>query len=101
MFENIALRWPPQPRTVSGLGILAGPACYFVTGGPVCAGAATAPVKILVPDNSASAAGQVFKAVKIRAEALGRPLPARLQQAPVVSSDRGSGAASLYRELPK
>ena len=101
MFENIASGWPPQPSTVMGLGILAGTVCYFVTGDPAWAGVAAAAVKILVPDNSAAAAGQVFEVVKILAEALGRPLPAPLQQAPVVSSDRGSGAASLCRELPK
>lgn len=99
MVEKIALRWPPQPSTVIGLGILAGTACYFVTGDPAWAGVAAAAVKILVPDNSAAASGQVFEVVKILAEALGRPLPA--QQAPVVSSDRGSNAASLGRELTK
>jgi hypothetical protein len=89
MFEKIALRWPLQPSTVIGLGILAGTVCYFVTGDPAWAGVAAAAVKILVPDNSATAAGQVSEAIKILAEALGRPLPAALQQAPVVSSDQG------------
>jgi hypothetical protein len=101
MFEKIAFRWPPQPSTVIGLEILAGTVCYFVTGDPAWAGVAAAAVKILVPDNSAAAAGQVLEVIKILAEALGRPLPALLQQAPVVSSDRGSNPASLGRELPK
>jgi hypothetical protein len=101
MSEKIALRWPPQPSTVTGLGVLAGTVCYFFTGDPAWAGVVAAAVKILVPDNSGAAADQVFGAIKILAEALGRPIPALLQQAPVVSSDRGSNAASLGRELPK
>lgn len=100
MFEKIALRWPPQPSTVIGLGILAGSTCYFVTGDPAWAGIAAAVVKILVPDNSA-AAGQAFEAIKILAQALGRPLPALSQQASIVSGDRGSNAGSLGREPPK
>ncbi len=96
MFENIALGWPLQPSTVIGLGILAGTVCYRAWAGVVAAA-----VKIHVPDNSAVAAGQVLEGVEILAGALGRPLPAVLQQTPVVSSDRGSGAASVGRELPK
>ena len=80
MFEKIALRWPLQPSTVIGLGILAGTVCYFVTGDTAWAGVIAAAVKILVPDNSAAAAGQVLEVVKILAGALGRPLPARSQQ---------------------
>jgi hypothetical protein len=72
MFEKIAFRWPPQPSTVIGLGILAGTVCYFVTGDPAWAGVAAAAVKILVPDNSAAAAGQVLEVIKILAEALGK-----------------------------
>jgi hypothetical protein len=101
MFQKTLFQWPLQPSTVIGLGILAGTVCYFVTGDPAWAGVAAAAVKILVPDNSATAAGRVFEAIKILAETLGRPLPAVLQQAPVVSSDRGSGAASLGQELSK
>jgi hypothetical protein len=99
MFEKVAFRWPPQPTTVIGFGILAGSVCYFVTGDPVWAGAAAAAVKILVPDNSA-AAGQVFDAIETLAQALGRPLPTLSHQAPVVSSDRGSNAGSLCQEPP-
>ena len=40
MFQKTAFRWPPQPSTVIGLGILAGSVCYFVTGDPVWAGVA-------------------------------------------------------------
>ena len=101
MFEKIALSWPLQPSTVIRLGILAGTVCYFVTGDPAWAGVVAAAVKILVPDNSAAAAGKVSEVVKILAEALGRPLPARPQQAPVVSRDQGSNAASLGRDLTK
>jgi hypothetical protein len=101
MFHKTLFQWPPQPSTVIGLGILAGTVCYFSTGDLAWAGVAAAAVKIFVPDNSATAAGQVFEAVKILAEALGRPLPTTSQPAPVVSSDRGSGAAPPGRELPK
>src|SRR5271167_436420 len=101
MFQKTLFRWPPQPSTVIGLGILAGTVCYFVTGDPVWAGVAAAAVKILVPDNSTAAADQVFEVVKILAEALSRPLPVPLDQAPVVSPNRGSNAASLGRELTK
>jgi hypothetical protein len=96
MFHKIAFRWPPQPSTVIGLGILAGSVCYFVTGDPVWAGVAAAAVKILVPDNSA-AAGQVFEAIEILAQAVGRPLPTLSQPAPVAAGDRRSDAGSLGR----
>jgi|SRR5271165_6491399 len=99
MFHKTAVRWPPQPSTVIGFGILAGCVCYFVTGDPVWAGVAAAAVKILVPDNSA-AAGQVFEAIEILAQALGRPLPTLSQQAPVISSDRGPDVGSLCPERP-
>ncbi len=99
MYQKIAFRWPPQPSTVIGLGILTGSVCYFVTGDPVWAGAAAAAVKILVPDNSA-AAGQVFQAIEMLAQAVGRPLPTPSQRAPVASSDRGANAGSLCREPP-
>jgi len=101
MLHKTLFQWPSQPSAVIGLGILAGTVCYFFTGDPASAGVVAAAVKIFIPDNSATAAGQVFEAVKILAEALGRPLPAVLQQASVVSSDRGSGAASLGRERSK
>jgi hypothetical protein len=60
MFEKTIFRWPPQPRTVIGFGILAGSVCYFITGDPVWAGVAAGVVKILVPDNS-TAARQVLE----------------------------------------
>src|SRR3974377_2008978 len=99
MFEKTAFRWPPQPSTVIGFGMLAGSVCYFVTGNPVWAGLTAAAVKILVPDNSA-AADQVFGAIKILAQAVGRPLPALSQPAPVAASDQRSNAGSLCRERP-
>jgi hypothetical protein len=101
MFHKTLFQWPPRSSAVIRLGILAGTVCYFFTGDPASAGVAAAAVKIFGPDNPATAAGQVFEAVKILVEALSRPLPAVLQQVPVVSSDRGSGAASLGREWPK
>ena len=55
MVEKSFFRWPLQPSTVIGLGILAGTTLYFVTGDPVWAGAAAAAVKILVPDNTGNA----------------------------------------------
>ena len=100
MFQNTAFRWPPQPSTVIGFGILAGSVCYFVTGDPVWAGVAAAAVKILVPDNSA-AADRVLAAIEIVAQAVGRPLPTRSQTAPVASGDRGSEAGPPYREPPE
>ena len=99
MFQKLAFRWPPQPSTVIGFGILAGSVCYFVTGDPVWAGLAAAVVKILVPDNSA-AAGQVFEAIKMLAQAVDRPLPTLSQPEPVAFGDRGFNAGSLCREPP-
>ena len=99
MFQKTAFRWPPQPSTVIGFGILAGAVCYLVTGDPVWAGFTAAAVKILVPDNSA-AADQVFGAIKILAQAVGRPLPTLSQPAPVASGDQRSNAGSLCREPP-
>jgi hypothetical protein len=99
MFQKTAFRWPPQPSTVIGLGILAGSVCYFVTGDPVWAGLAAAVVKILVPDNSAPA-DQVFGAIKILAQAVGQPLPTLSQPAPAASGHQGSIAGSLCREPP-
>ena len=87
MFEKIVFRWPPQPSTVGGFGILAGSVCYFVTGDPVWAGLAAAAVKIFVPDNSAAAS-----------QAVGRPLPPLSQPVPVAFGDRGSDAETLCRE---
>jgi hypothetical protein len=100
MFQKTVLQWPPQPSTVIGLGILAGSVCYFVTGDPVWAGLAAAAVKILVPDNSA-APDQVFGAIKILAQAVGRPLPTLSQPDPVATGDRGSNAGLLSREPPR
>ena len=100
MFQKTAFRWPPQPSTVIGLGILAVSVCYFVTGDPVWAGVAAAAVKILVPDNS-GAAGQVFEAIEILAQAVGRPLPTLSQPEPVASGDRGFDGGSLCREPPR
>ena len=99
MLEKIVFRWPLQPSTVIGLGILAGSVCYFVTGDPVWAGLAAAVVKILVPDNS-TAAGQVFEAIKTVAQVVGRPLPTLSQPEPVASGDRGFDGGSLCREPP-
>jgi hypothetical protein len=100
MFHKTALRWPPQPSTVIGLGILAGSVCYFVTGDPVWAGAAAAAVKILVPDNSA-AAGQVLEAIKMLAQVVGRPLPTISHQVPVAAGDLGLNAGPLGQEPPR
>ena|SRR6516162_5300709 len=100
MFQKTAFRWPLQPSTVIGFGILAGSVCYLVTGDPVWAGAAAAAVKILVPDNSA-AAGEVFKAIELLAQTVGRPLPMSPPQAPVAFGARGSGAAAFWRKPPR
>ena len=100
MFQNTALRWPPQPSTVIGFGILAGSVCYLVTGDPVWAGLAAAAVKILVPDNSA-VADQVLGAIKILAQAIGRPLPTPSQPAPIAAGDQEWNAGSLCREPPE
>ena len=100
MFQKTVFRWPLQPSTVIGFGVLAGSVCYLITGDPVWAGIAAAVVKILVPDNSA-AASQVLGAIEILAQALGRPLPTPPQQAPVAAGDRGSAAGSAYREPPE
>ena len=97
MLQNTMFRWPLQPSTVVGLGILAGSLSYFVTGDPVWAGIAAAAVKILVPDNS-DAASQVFKAIALLAQAVGRPLPALSQPASAVAADRESDAAVLSRK---
>jgi len=99
MFQKTAFRWPLQPSTVIGFGILAGSVCYLVTGDPVWAGAAAAAVKILVPDNSA-AAGEVFKAIELLAQTVGRPLPMS-PQASVAFGARGSGAAAFWRKPPR
>jgi hypothetical protein len=100
MFQKTVFRWPPQPSTVIGLGILAGSVCYFVTGDPVWAGLAAAVVKILVPDNS-TAADQAFGAIKILAQAVGRPLPTLSDQVPFAFGDRGSDGGSFCRKPPK
>lgn len=100
MVHKTMLQWPPQPSTVIGLGVLAGSVCYFATGDPVWAGAAAAAVKILVPDNSA-AAGQVFEAIEILAQVVGRPLPTVSHQAPVAAGDLGLNAGPLGREPPR
>ena len=100
MLEKIVFRWPLQPSTVVGLGILTGSICYFVTGDPGWAGLAAAVVKIFVPDNSGTA-DQVFGAIKILAQTVGRPLPTLSQPAPVAAGNRGSDAASLLQEPSK
>ena len=69
MVEKSFFRWPLQPSTVIGLGILAGTTLYFVTGDPVWAGVAAA-VKILVPDNTGNA--DVLGAIAAIAAAFGR-----------------------------
>jgi hypothetical protein len=97
MFQKTAFRWPAQPSTVIGFGILAGSVCYLVTADPVWAGLAAAAVKILVPDNSA-AADQVLGAIKILAQAVARPLPTLSQPAPVVAGDQEWDGGSLCRE---
>ena len=99
MFQKTAFQWPPQPSTVIGLGILAGAVCYFVTGDPVWAGLAAAAIKILVPDNSA-APDQVFEAIKILAQVVGRPLPTDSQPVPVATGDQGADAGPLGLEPP-
>jgi hypothetical protein len=70
MVEKSFFRWPLQPSTVIGLGILAGTTLYFVTGDPVWAGVAAAAVKILVPDNTGNA--DVLGAIGAIATAFGR-----------------------------
>jgi len=96
MLQNTMFRWPLQPSTVVGLGILAGSISYLVTGDPVWAGIAAAAVKILVPDNS-DAAGQVFQAISLLAQAIGRPLPTLSQPGSAVAADQESDAAVLSR----
>jgi hypothetical protein len=70
MLEKSFFRWPLQPSTVIGLGILAGTTLYFVTGDPIWAGVAAAAVKILVPDNTGNA--DVLGAIGAIAAAFGR-----------------------------
>jgi hypothetical protein len=70
MVEKSFFRWPLQPSTVVGLGILAGTTLYFVTGDPIWAGVAAAAVKILVPDNTGNA--DVLGAIGAIAAAFGR-----------------------------
>jgi len=96
MFQNTMFRWPLQPSTVVGLGILVGALSYFVTGDPVWAGIAAAAVKILVPDNS-GAASQVLKAIALLAQAVGRPLPTLSQPGPGVAADQEPDATVLSR----
>ena len=69
MSDKTLLRWPPQPSTVIGLGILAGTILYCTTGDPVWAAIAAASVKILVPDST----GNVARLVDAIVTALGRP----------------------------
>jgi hypothetical protein len=70
MIEKSVFRWPLQPSTVIGLGILTGTTLYFLTGDPVWAGVAAAAVKILVPDNTGNA--DVLGAIGAIAAAFGR-----------------------------
>ena len=83
MLQKTAFRWPPEPSTVIGFGILAGSVCYFVTSDPVWAGAVAAAAKTLVPDTSA--VGQVFSAIDILAHAVGRPFATLSQPMPLAS----------------
>jgi hypothetical protein len=100
MFEKTALRWPPQPSTVIGLGVLAGSFFYLVTGDPFWAGVVGATVKILVPDNSAGA-GQVVEAIAILAQPVAKLLRAGVQPTPVASGGQGCDPQSIRREPPE
>lgn len=100
MFEKTAFRWPPQPSTVVGLGVLAGSFCYLVTGDPVWAGVAAAAVKILVPDNTPGA-NQVLEAIETVVQPVSELLRSGAQQAPVVAGDRGFDQQSSSREPPE
>jgi hypothetical protein len=96
MIYKSGFRWPPQPSTVIGLGVLAGSVCYFITGDPVWAGTAAAAVKIIVPDNSAPA-DQMREAIELLAQPVGRLLQAFAQQPPVASGSQGFNPASPGR----
>ena len=74
MVEQRIFQWPLQPSTVIGLGVLAGTILYWITGDAVWAGIAAAAVKILLPDDAASA-DQVLGAISALAAAFGRQLP--------------------------
>ena len=89
MFEKTIFRWPPQPSTVIGFGILAGSVCYFITRDPVWAGVAAGVDKILVPDNS-TAARQVFGAIAVLTQAVGWLLPTLAQPLSAGPADQGS-----------
>jgi hypothetical protein len=88
MLGKTAFRWPLQPSTIVGFGVLAGTLSYLLTGNPVWAALAAAAVKILVPDNSA-AASQALEVITMVAEAIGKPLQAPVNPEPTASSDRG------------
>lgn len=97
MVEKTVFRWPPQPSTVVGIGVLAGSLCYLVTGDPVWAGIAAAAVKILVPDNS-TLGDRALEAVEILAQAVRRSLQVSAQQAHATWRDREPNAGSLSQE---
>jgi hypothetical protein len=97
MLEKTTLRWPPQPSTVIGFGILAGSLCYFITGDPIWAGLVAGVVKILVPDNS-TAARQVLGAIAAMAQAVGRPLQTPAQPLSSEPADQGSSPRLTFPE---
>jgi hypothetical protein len=97
MLSKTGLAWPPQPSTIVGFGVLAGALCYVLTGDPVWAAVAAAAVKILVPDNSASA-GQTLQAIAMVAEAIGKPLPPAVAPKPNSLSDSQSTVRAVCRE---
>jgi hypothetical protein len=68
MVEERFFRWPLQPSTVIGLGILAGTTPYLLQ--ETRFGIAAAAVKILVPDNTGNA--DVLGAIGAIAAAFGR-----------------------------
>ena len=100
MVNKSGFRWPPQPSTGIGLGVLTGSVCYFITGDPVWAGVASAAVKILVPDNS-TVASQALEAIEVLAQPVGNLLQALAQRPPVASGSRGFKPASLCRAQPE
>jgi hypothetical protein len=89
MWGKTAFRWPLQPSTIIGLGVLAGSLCYIVTGDPVWAAVTAAAVKILVPDNSTSAS-QALEAITMLTEAIGKPLDPSVHAEPIAWRDTRS-----------
>ena len=97
MLGKTGLGWPPQPSTIVGFGVLAGARCYVLTGDPVWAAVAAAKVKILVLDNSTTAA-QALEAITMLAEAFGRPLHLAVQPPAIGSSDPRPNGRAICRE---